>query len=319
MNRSFTSLLIIALAIHGYLFANVSVASNPAQTKQKSKRTIVRSKVRPQSRYVTANGIRIHYLEWGKSNATVFLLHGLYDSAEVWSSVAPLLTRGYRVIAPDRRGAGLTDKPEDGYDHGTLARDVEALIVNLNLDRVDLVGHSAGAGVGMTVAASVPERIRTLVLVDGGFWPKPSETAGPQPQAQCDRTPEECRRQSALESGMRAYDAESLYSRVNAPVLLLMALPAMPVAKEFASGLAEAKQHVSMVAKRKLRNGRVVFIKKSGHWIQSDQPKALALAIESFLKQHASNKGLQRTRNQRVSHARPVSRGRFVGAADAQR
>lgn len=232
-----------------------------------------------------ANGIRIHYLEWGKGRSTVILLHGLFDSAEVWASVAPLLTRGYRVIAPDRRGAGLTEKPEDGYDDRTLARDVEGLIANLNLGRVDLVGHSAGAGVAMTLAASAPERIRSVVLVDGGFWPKPSEPVATQAQAPCGGTREECRRQSALESGMRAYDAESLYPRVNAPVLLVMALPAMPVAKEFASGLEEAKQHASTVAKRKLRIGQMVFIKKTGHWIQRDQPKALALAIENFLKQ----------------------------------
>ena len=285
MNQPLTSLLVISLTIHVNLFADVSVASIRAQAKHKSKSTIATSAVKPQSRYVMANGIRIHYLEWGKSNATVILLHGMYDSAEIWSSVAPLLTRGYRVIAPDRRGAGLTDKPEDGYDDRTLARDVEGLIANLDLGRVDLVGHSAGAGVAMTVAASAPERIRALVLIDGGFWPKPSETLATQPQAPCGGTPEECRRKSALESGMRAYDAESLYPRVNAPVLLVMALPAMPVAKEFASGLEEAKQHASTVAKRKLRKGKLVFIKKTGHWIQSDQPAALAQAIENFLKQ----------------------------------
>lgn len=148
----------IFLAPHMYVFSDVNVARNLARTKQRSESAVVLSTVRPQSRYVVANGIRIHYLEWGKGNATVILLHGLYDSAEVWSSVAPVLAHGYRVIAPDHRGSGRTDKPVEGYDDGTLARDVEALIVNLNLGRVHLVGHSAGAGVAMTVAASAPEK-----------------------------------------------------------------------------------------------------------------------------------------------------------------
>ncbi len=296
MPRSFRSLLIISLALHPHLFADVGVARDLAQAKQKSKSTAVVSAVRPLSRYVAANGIRIHYLEWGKGKATVILLHGLFDSAEVWSTVAPLLAHGYRVIAPDRRSAGLTDKPQTGYDYRTLASDVEALILKLNLGRVHLVGHSAGAGVAMTVAASAPGKIRTLVLVDGGFWPKRSAVAGAQAPPPCGGTPDECRRKSALESGGRAYDAESLYSHVNVPVLLVMAAPAMPesaAAKEFAADLAEVQQHVSTVATRKLRNGQMVLIKETGHWIQRDQPKALAKAIENFLKQHANNNRVQ--------------------------
>ena len=287
MNGSIPSLLVLALGILLHPLADVSAARNLAQRPQKSKRTVAVSTVRPQSRYVAANGIRIHYLEWGKGQATVILLHGLFDSAEVWSSVAPLLSHGYRVIAPDRRGAGLTDKPATGYDYQTLALDVEALIVSLNAGRVHLVGHSAGAGVALTVAASAPEKIRTLVLVDGGFWPKRPVAAAALPAPPCDGTPAECGRKAALESGERTYDPEFLYPRVDTQVLLVLGVPAMPPPKEFAAGLAEVQQHVATVAKRKLRKGQMVLVKETGHWIQTDQPKALAMAIQNFWKRHA--------------------------------
>lgn len=289
MPKSILVFVAISLALEVCLIEAVSSAPNLVQSQRKSDSSVALSKISPQSRYVMANGIRIHYLEWGTGKDAIVLVHGLYDSAEVWSSVAALLARGYRIIAPDRRGAGLTDKPEDGYDYGTLAHDVEALIVNLNLGRVHLVGHSAGAGVAVTVAATAPEKIRTLVLVDGGFWPKRSDSTGTLPAAQCDATPIECRRKAALESGGKAYDAESLYPRIRMPVLLLMAVPAMVPTREFAAGLADAKQHVSTVARRKLSNGQMILIKDTGHWIQTDQPKAVARWIETITRRHSTN------------------------------
>ncbi len=236
------------------------------------------------SRYLRTNGIRIHYLEWNeKGKSTVILLHGLYETAETWSTIAPLLARDNRVIALDRRGAGLTDKPKKGYDFQTLAEDVLSFMNKMNLQSVRLVGHSAGAGVALTVAATEPTKIGSVILIDGGFWKKSVQAAETIPSFPCNATLTECKRRSDIERGSMDYDAEPLYERVSAPTLLIMAIPKKSEAEKFSRELLEAQSHVEEVAKEKLQKGKMVVIKETSHWIQRDQPHQLALVIKSFL------------------------------------
>ena len=243
------------------------------------------SRIKSRSRYLETDSIRIHYLEWNhSSDSTIILLHGLYDDADIWSAVAPLLARDYRVIALDRRGAGLTDKPDKGYDFQTLGKDVLAVINKLKLQRVRLVGHSAGAGVALTVAATEPDKIDSVVLVDGGFWAKRAESSDAKSVSPCNAKTVECKRISAIERGSMNYDPESLYARVSAPTLLIMGIPAKSEAEQFARELQEARSHVEKVANEKLRNGQMVIIGETSHWIQRDQPNELASVIKSFFE-----------------------------------
>lgn len=257
-------------------------AQKPNVSKTKQGNT---SDIKSHSRYLQTDSIRIHYLEWNRnSESTIILLHGLYDDANTWSAVAPLFARNYRVIALDRRGAGLTDKPDKGYDFQTLAEDVLSFIKKLNLPRVRLVGHSAGAGVALTVAAIKPEKIDSVVLVDGGFWAKRAESSDAKPANPCSAKPIECKRISAIERGSMDYDAERLYSRVSAPSLLIMGIPTKSEAAQFARELQEAQSHVEKVANEKLQNGKMVIVRETSHWIQRDQPNELALVIKSFYR-----------------------------------
>ena len=75
---------------------------------------------------IRANGIRQHYLEAG-SGPPVVLLHGFPETSYAWRYQIPPLSRHYRVIAPDLRGYGETDKPASGYDKRTMAQDLVAL------------------------------------------------------------------------------------------------------------------------------------------------------------------------------------------------
>jgi pimeloyl-ACP methyl ester carboxylesterase len=239
---------------------------------------------KPRSLYLNVNGIRVHYLEWGRGDSTIVLLHGLYDSSDTWSAIAPLLADNYRIIAPDRRGAGLSDKPRVGYDYQTLARDVELLIVTLKLRGVCLVGHSAGAGVAMTLAATAPERIDRLVLIDGGFWPKHEELSVASDVRPCEDDAAECRRKVAMEQASKEYDPEKLYAHVSIPALLVLGIPPEEQVREFAAQLSDARQHVEGVAKQKLKRGKMAVVEGTSHWIQRDRPNELAVIIEQFLK-----------------------------------
>ena len=278
-------LLVLVLAVN----LGPPNVGHPVFKKSKNTGGAVTSRSTTRSRFVTTNGIRIHYREWGRGDSTIVLLHGLYDSSDTWAEIAPLLASRYRIIAPDRRGAGLTDKPSAGYDYQTLARDVESLIVALKLGRVNLVGHSAGAAVAMTLAADGPEKIRALVLVDGGFWPKREKLSTGLKVQPCEDEEAACLRREAMEQAGNEYDPERLYTRASVPVLVVLGIPAEEEAKKFAARLSEAKQHVENVATQKLKKGKLVVIEGTSHWIQRDRPKELARVIEQFLESNVSN------------------------------
>jgi pimeloyl-ACP methyl ester carboxylesterase len=88
-----------------------------------------------------ASDVRIHYVVGGDGPAIV-LLHGFPQHWHEWRHVMPLLVdAGYMVIAPDLRGFGLSDKPLEGYDVGTVGEDIRQVIRQLKYENVVLVGH----------------------------------------------------------------------------------------------------------------------------------------------------------------------------------
>jgi pimeloyl-ACP methyl ester carboxylesterase len=96
------------------------------------------------------------------------LLHGLASATPIWDLVAPLLAeRGYVVIALDQRGHGESEKPNAGYDFATIVADDAAAVQALGIQHPVMVGHSWGAAVALQYAATYPNRLRALVLVDG--------------------------------------------------------------------------------------------------------------------------------------------------------
>jgi pimeloyl-ACP methyl ester carboxylesterase len=88
----------------------------------------------------------------------------------------PALARQFTVIAAEARGVGLSDKPEQGYDTGTLAADMVALMRALGHERFAMVGHDVGMWTGYALAADHPERLDRLVLAEAvipGLAPSP--------------------------------------------------------------------------------------------------------------------------------------------------
>lgn len=95
----------------------------------------------------TNDGTKLFYKDWGTGKPIVFV-HGWCINCDSWEYVMNALPQqGVRCVAYDQRGCGRSDQPWTGYDYDTLADDLAALIDQLELSKVTLVGHSMGCGV----------------------------------------------------------------------------------------------------------------------------------------------------------------------------
>lgn len=121
-------------------------------------------------RRIAGNGVELAVVDEG-SGPVVLLLHGWPDSADLWRLQIPALVgAGYRVVAPDLRGFGESDKPDDvaAYRVGASLRDVVAVLQALQVDRVDVVGHDWGAPVAWLFATFRPQMTRRLAALSVG-------------------------------------------------------------------------------------------------------------------------------------------------------
>src|SRR5829696_3261145 len=117
------------------------------------------------SRYIDTGELRLHAVIGGEG-PPLLLVHGWPQNWYAWRLMMPALARDFEVIAVDQRGIGLTDKPHDGYDTGTLARDLVALMDALGHERFAVVGHNTGLIISYALAADHPDRVERLVLVE---------------------------------------------------------------------------------------------------------------------------------------------------------
>lgn len=126
---------------------------------------------------VDANGLRFHYLEWGRPRApALLLLHGFGNQAHMWDGFAPIVAAHYRVVALDSRGHGDSDHAEDYGDELNVA-DTLGVVEALGLTSMDLVGFSMGGAQAMAIAGRRPDMVRRLVIVDRG-WPSAAGQQG---------------------------------------------------------------------------------------------------------------------------------------------
>ncbi|MEE8518031.1 MAG: alpha/beta hydrolase [Dehalococcoidia bacterium] len=122
----------------------------------------------PTSRHIEANGLSIHYVDWGgEGKQPMVLLHGLQDCARLWDYFALPMSAKYHVIAVDHRGHG--DSPRatpESYKLTDYVSEVGDVIEGLGLTDVVLAGHSAGSKNAWIYAAGHPGRISRLIITD---------------------------------------------------------------------------------------------------------------------------------------------------------
>ena len=128
------------------------------------------TQVQPKSKNVTANGINLHYLDWGtEGQPPLVLLHGLRGHANVWEDVALALCNDYHVYSLDQRGRGDTDHAPGGdYSTDAFVADLKGFVDAIGLDKFILFGHSMGGRNSMAFAGQYPDRLERLCIVDIG-------------------------------------------------------------------------------------------------------------------------------------------------------
>lgn len=268
------------------------------------------------------DGVRLHVVHHGSgSGVPVLLLHGFPTSSYLWRDVQRDLGPRYPTYAPDLVGLGCSERPPNGrYDHASQAALLLSLLDDLGLSRVAVVAHDVGGGVAVHLAASAPERVAALVLMDTPLhtevWPVPlvrllaAPFVGEAQAAALRMIPGAASKMlaSQLGRGLRASELSSkvlghyvapLVTGDGARGMLAMARAADPAAVEQAFGIVCADPPPSLVlwadqdawfstaygrrVAGELRGASFVEVTDAGHFLPEDRPERVAEEVEGFL------------------------------------
>lgn len=257
-------------------------------------------------RRVAVGEVSLAIAEYGHRGPSLLLLHGIGSRGVSWWPVIDRLAAHFRLVVPDLRGHGESDKPSAGYLPVDYAADLAGLVDALALDRPSIVGHSLGGLVTLTWALSYPDRAERIVLEDvplrGGSRATPQfadwialasmtveDAAASYRREHPEWSDEDCRRRAESITGthpavfteMRDLatlggdaDRLALLAGIRSPVLLVRGDPergSMVVP-------ADAEQLAATVP-----NARLVRIPEGSHSLHRDQTAAFLAAVVPFL------------------------------------
>jgi pimeloyl-ACP methyl ester carboxylesterase len=115
---------------------------------------------------VRARGLDFHVAEAGGGDDVVLCLHGWPQHWYEWRQLMPALADRHRVLALDLRGFGWSEAPRDGYEKENMATDVLAVLDELGLERVKLVGHDWGGWIGFLLGLRAPQRFERFLALN---------------------------------------------------------------------------------------------------------------------------------------------------------
>ena len=275
--------------------------------------------VKPQDKTVNANGINIHYLDWGNTDKPdLVMIHGLRGHRHSWDDVSSAICQDYHVLALDQRGRGETDwAPGGDYSTDAFVADLHGFAEALGFGKFILMGHSMGGRNSMTYAGKYPETLEKLIVVDMG--PETDPRGGKRISQEIIDVPEEFgsfeaiveymmkQNRLASETVMRRrlqyatkdlpndkrgwrYDLAIREARRNptpsAPQAdLWQVLPQIPCPTLVVRGIdtdllpAEVAQRME----RELPQGKLVEIPRAGHMVFEDNPEDFIAAVSKFL------------------------------------
>jgi pimeloyl-ACP methyl ester carboxylesterase len=281
------------------------------------------------SRYVQTGDLRQHVVIGG-DGPPLLLVHGWPETWYAWRLLMPALAQQFQVIAVDQRGIGLTDKPADGYDTGTVARDLVALMDALGHERFAVVGHDTGFAVSYALASDFPERVERVALaeipgppigaasppvfvpahINARLWHIPFNRAETIPeQLISGREDIFFGYEFAIQGGSLPAEVIQYYvDRVSTPDALrgslgfyraldaTLAQNAERATKRLGmpvlaiGGEASYGDHVAEAMRGLADDVQTAVIPGTGHWVAEDAPEATLAALTAFLAPYAAAK-----------------------------
>lgn len=255
-----------------------------------------------KSEFATANGIKLNYLDWGGKGETILFISGVGDGARYFDEMARQFTDKYRVLALTRRGYGKSDKPETGYDVPTLTEDVRQFLDVMKIDKVNLVGHSAGGNEMIEFASKYPKRTLKLVFQDAAYDRRDivaMEKQNPLPDPVPSATSSKLIDRIEFEFFRFMDDYEPPYKKIKAPALSYYSIfekhwavkpetdeVTKAKAQEFVEKIVQPYQFRNVEKFRaEVKRGEVVVIRGSDHYFFEDpkQKDELFKKIRVFL------------------------------------
>ncbi len=272
-----------------------------------------------KGRSMKINNLNLNVLIEGEGEP-VLLLHGFPDSNYLWRGVIPNLTdSGYKIIAPDQRGFGLSDAPEGkkNYQIELIAKDVIAILDQLNINKVKLVAHDWGAMIGWYLAGTYPDHFKSYTAISVGHpsayasagfeqkkkgwyvlffqlggiaekvfmadnWSIFRKTVNNHPEM--DHWIEDLNRPGRLTAGMNWYRAnlsklwKADFPRVKIPVLGIWSTEDVALAED---QMITSAQYVDA-------SWRYERLEGVSHWVPVDDPDRLSRLLLNFFKSEGS-------------------------------
>ena len=257
---------------------------------------------------VQAGEVRLYCRTIGKGQSLV-LLHGSFVDGSFWKEQMVTLGREFRIVVPDLRGHGLSDKPIGEYTPKVMAEDIRNLLMALGIEGASLLGHSMGARIALQFALHYPKLVRKIVLASGSAGPirnredvfpkhikdeigigTPSfdltkfnyyeiwySFANPAPHKvegileKVLKTPKHVK--SSIASSFPQTDLRPRLSEIEVPVLVIVGEKDVICPVEEAEYLAQ-----------NLPNARLETVPESGHCLPIEQPVEFNRRVVSFLK-----------------------------------
>ena len=115
---------------------------------------------------VVLDGLKLFYRDTETPGPLILCLHGRFGRGETWLNFIGRYSERFRIVAPDQRGHGLSDKPRGKYTSEELAQDAANLIEQLNTGPAIAIGHSMGGRVAGYLSALHPQTVSALVVLD---------------------------------------------------------------------------------------------------------------------------------------------------------
>jgi pimeloyl-ACP methyl ester carboxylesterase len=138
---------------------------------------------------VAPDGVTLNYLDSGSGDPPLMFIHGWCCDHTYWSDQTAHFAQTNRVVAPDLRGFGESDKPDQQYTMDGFADDVAWLAGELELDRPVIIGHSMGGVIALEISARFPDLPSAVVLVDAPVVPPAALVDGVRPLMEALRSP----------------------------------------------------------------------------------------------------------------------------------